>query len=97
MADNGFLQSGIPKIFWSFLYPTGFVGLFWNLAELAIRLNGRAAVITGGGSGISRAVAELFAAQGARVAVANYSANGSDTARSIQAAGGVAIFTPKNT
>ena len=39
-----------------------------------MRLEGKAAIVTGGGSGIGRATAEVFAREGARVMVAE--ANG---------------------
>ena len=54
---------------------------------------GKTALITGAGSGIGRAVALLFAAEGASVAVAEIARErGADTARAITAAGGSALF-----
>ncbi len=59
------------------------------------RLAGQVAWIGGGASGIGAAVAELFAAEGARVAVADVQRNrGQEVARAIGRAGGQAIFTP---
>jgi len=57
------------------------------------RLEGKTALITGAGSGIGRASALLFAAEGARVVVAEIAREeGADTARAITAAGGTALF-----
>jgi NAD(P)-dependent dehydrogenase (short-subunit alcohol dehydrogenase family) len=57
------------------------------------KLAGKAAVITGAGSGIGEAMARLFAAEGARVVVADYDpAGGERVAREIAAQGGEAFF-----
>ena len=57
------------------------------------RLEGKVAFITGGGAGIGRASALLFAREGAKVAVAEYDvAAGEETVRLIKDAGGDAIF-----
>lgn len=56
------------------------------------RLAGKAAFITGAGTGIGRATAELFAREGARVTIAEIDpASGEETAQRILAAGGQAI------
>ena len=58
-----------------------------------MRLQGKVSIITGGGSGMGRTAALMFAAEGARVVVADYAdAAGAETVRLVQDAGGEATF-----
>jgi NAD(P)-dependent dehydrogenase (short-subunit alcohol dehydrogenase family) len=58
-----------------------------------MRLKGKTAIVTGGGAGIGRAVAELYAREGASVAIAEIvGASGEAVARMIADAGGHAAF-----
>ena len=58
-----------------------------------MRLDGKVTIITGGGSGMGKTAAELFAQQGARVVVADFSeASGEAVVAAVRAAGGEATF-----
>ena len=58
---------------------------------MARRLEGKVGLVTGAGSGIGRATAQMFASEGAKVIVADINVEGGeDTARLIKAAGGEA-------
>ncbi len=58
----------------------------------AKRLEGKVAIVTGGGSGIGAAVARMFGAEGAKVAVADYDDDAAQTiAREVWNAGGEAF------
>ncbi len=58
-----------------------------------MRLDGKVTIITGGGSGMGRTAAELFAREGARVVVADFSeVSGEAAAAAVRAAGGQATF-----
>ncbi len=60
-----------------------------------MRLSGKVAIVTGGGSGIGRAVCELFAQEGASVIVADTDPEGGqETSARIKSAGGEAVFVP---
>ncbi|MFB3093854.1 MAG: SDR family NAD(P)-dependent oxidoreductase [Dehalococcoidia bacterium] len=63
-----------------------------------MKLEGKAALITGAGSGIGRAIALLFGAEGASVLVAELNDEaGRTVAREIEDAGGRARFLPTDT
>jgi NAD(P)-dependent dehydrogenase (short-subunit alcohol dehydrogenase family) len=58
-----------------------------------MRLDGKVSIITGGGSGMGRVAAELFAREGASVVVADFSeAAGEAAVAAVRAAGGTASF-----
>jgi NAD(P)-dependent dehydrogenase (short-subunit alcohol dehydrogenase family) len=58
-----------------------------------MRLQDKVVVVTGGGGGMGRVAAELFAREGARVAVCDVSAQGGEeTVRRVAGAGGDAFF-----
>jgi NAD(P)-dependent dehydrogenase (short-subunit alcohol dehydrogenase family) len=64
---------------------------------MAGRVSGKVALITGGGSGIGRATAIVFAREGAKVAIADYNRDGGEqTVRMIKDAGGEALFIEAN-
>ena len=57
------------------------------------RFVGKVALVTGGASGIGRATALAFACEGARIVVADLSAQGGEeTAQLVKEAGGEAVF-----
>ena len=58
-----------------------------------VRLQGKVTLITGGGSGIGRVASRMFAAEGARVVVAEFDPGaGEETVRQVREAGGQATF-----
>ncbi len=58
-----------------------------------MRLQDKVAIITGAGGGMGRVASLMFAAQGARVVVAEFGeAAGQETVRQVEAAGGAATF-----
>ena len=65
---------------------------------LANALDGKTAIITGSGNGIGRAIAVRFAAEGAKVTVAEIEEDsGRETVELISQAGGTAIFSRTDT
>ncbi|GCE30253.1 3-oxoacyl-ACP reductase [Dictyobacter alpinus] len=62
-----------------------------------MRLENKVALITGSARGMGRAAAELFAREGASIILTDIAEQeGVETAQSIQAAGGKALFVPAN-
>ena len=58
-----------------------------------MRLEGKVSIITGGGSGMGRVAAQMFAAEGAKVVIAEYSeAAGHETVELVRSTGGEATF-----
>ena len=78
------------------LFPTAGFGHAINWSEILNRLEGRTAIVTGAASGIGRAIALLFAQEGARVVVADIidapKEGGESTEKIIADAGGEAIW-----
>jgi NAD(P)-dependent dehydrogenase (short-subunit alcohol dehydrogenase family) len=65
---------------------------FWEHVMSTTGLAGRSVIVTGAGSGIGRATALAFAAEGARVLVADLNAEGAEkVVKEIAAAGGTAV------
>jgi len=57
------------------------------------RLEGQVAWITGGASGMGRAIADLFSSHGASVAIVDNNSAGDDLAKELKSKGRKAIFT----
>lgn len=63
-----------------------------------MRLEGKTAIVTGGGAGIGEAICNRFSAEGARVVVAELEVeNGMSTVEGIEASGGSAMFVETDT
>ena len=62
-----------------------------------MRLQDKVSIITGGGSGMGRVAALMFAAEGSKVVVAEFNdVAGEETAKLVRAAGGEASFVKTN-
>ncbi len=61
---------------------------------MADRFIGKRVIVTGGASGIGAAAAHRFAAEGAKVVIADLQNKGEEVAQKIRTAGGTAIFQP---
>lgn len=62
-----------------------------------MRLEGKSAIVTGAASGIGKAIAELYAKEGAKVVVSDVNAEGAETvAAAIRSSGGTAIAIKTN-
>lgn len=63
-----------------------------------MKLENKVAIITGAASGMGKAIAELYAKEGAKVVVSDYNFEGAKVvAEAINAAGGTAIANEANT
>ncbi len=79
MVERGFISKHLPSR--------------EKLEVFSLKLENKVALITGAGSGIGKAAAQLFAKEGARIVVADLDRErGEDTAKKIRADGGQSIF-----